>query len=98
MDAKLKADWVKALRSGDFEQARGELANESHSALCCIGVGYKVCIGGNLDKLGSASLDRTFDAACRLGLLIEQQEALIRMNDSDRKSFPQIADWIEANL
>lgn len=98
MDAKLKADWVKALRSDEFEQTRGELANESHSAFCCIGVGYKVCIGGNIDALGSYTLDRTADAARILGLSNRQQLTLVQMNDVSRNSFPEIADYIEQNL
>lgn len=98
MNAELKSAWVKALRSGEFEQTRGELADEAHAAFCCIGVGYKVCIGGDLDSLGSETMDRTHDAARSLGLSPDQQLHLVVMNDSERKSFPQIADYIEANL
>lgn len=41
MDAKLKADWVKALRSGNFNQANGRFDPETDS-YCCLGVLCKV--------------------------------------------------------
>jgi hypothetical protein len=42
MDAELKAKWVAALRSGEYEQARGMLHDEQHGGYCCLGVLCKV--------------------------------------------------------
>lgn len=97
MDAKLKADWVKALRSGEFEQTRRELANDACSAFCCIGAGYQACIG-NVYDLGEGNLERTEAASLALGLTAYQQKRLVEMNDLQMKTFPQIADYIERNL
>ena len=40
----------------------------------------------------------TFDVRERLELTYEQEAELISMNDTQRKSFLQIAEWIEENL
>ena len=37
MNAKIKAEWVAKLRSGDFEQGKGRLRTDS-CAYCCLGV------------------------------------------------------------
>jgi hypothetical protein len=42
MDAKLKADWVKALRSGKYKQADATLHDKKHDSYCCLGVLCKV--------------------------------------------------------
>lgn len=38
MDAKIKAKWLKALRGGQYSQARNSLTNEQGTAFCCLGV------------------------------------------------------------
>lgn len=45
----------------------------------------------HISSLPASLLDRT-------GLNREQQSTLIRLNDEDRLTFEQIADWIEMNL
>lgn len=86
MDPELKAKWVKALRSGEYEQARETLRTrrpEGHFAYCCLGV--------LMDITGEAHFNYT---------LIEQlgvrNSTFIKMNDDDRKSFSEIADYIES--
>lgn len=37
MNPEIKARWVAALRSGEYEQATGQLRNE-HGEFCCLGV------------------------------------------------------------
>ena len=34
--------WCDALRSGDYEQTKGELYNENKDSYCCLGVAAKV--------------------------------------------------------
>lgn len=87
---KFKAKWIAALRSGKFKQGHGTLKCGEY--LCCIGVGYVICTGDQ------PQLDRTAAAAEAIGLSGDEQEELIAMNDGRRKSFPEIADWIEKNL
>jgi len=38
MDKKIKARWVKALRSGKYKQGVGMLANAREKTYCCLGV------------------------------------------------------------
>jgi len=42
MDADLKAKWVKALRSGEYDQARDVLHDRENGGFCCLGVLCKV--------------------------------------------------------
>lgn len=90
-----KATWVAALRSGDYEQCRGELKNRE-GAYCCLGVAHEVLVGpieygsiayAALEPLVGRSLTREDPAG-----------ALVYLNDSQGKSFAEIADYVEANL
>ena len=38
MNAKIKAKWVAALRSGKFKQGIGQLISEDRKKFCCLGV------------------------------------------------------------
>ena len=103
MDKKLRDEWVKALRSGEYEQ--GRLALQVNDAYCCMGVLCKVG-----EKIGFApaiysrnrpdTLQGSYLTAQPVGkeLPIGADDILSRMNDSDRKSFPEIADWIERHI
>lgn len=91
IDPKIKADWVKALRSGKYTQKFNNVGSELH--LCCVGVGGIVAgLTPNVPKVGSS------ECAEALGLTHKQSEKLFELNDKDRWSFPQIADYIEGNL
>lgn len=90
MDAKLKADWVAALRSGEYEQARLRLRDGQK--LCCIAVGYVVLTGGR------PTFTRTRIASDAIGLVLGEQDKLVNLNDFSEKTFPEIADYIEQNL
>lgn len=93
MDAEKKAKWVKALRGGEYKQARNTLC-VNDKELCCIGVGAVVIDPAFQPSPGVA----TFYAAEVLGLNSEQEELLVHMNDYHEKSFSQIADYIEKHL
>lgn len=109
MDKKLKAEWVKALRSGKYKQGRVRLKNtdETH---CCLGVLCAIhpdveeeCLNEddgpifvwNMQMMRN-SLGGPF--LRQLGLDGNDQVALIRMNDIIEKDFLEIAQYIEANL
>lgn len=85
MDAKLKADWVKALRSGEYQQTTANLVTDD--GFCCLGV---------LNVVLGATQNYCFDSKC--GLDVGAEGALICLNDDDGKTFAEIADYIEANL
>lgn len=108
MDAQLKAEWVEALRSGEYHQADGALRryeNEGYS-YCCLGV---LCatmgatwksgepILGDVN-IGDTDEELLGETGLRLtGLDNKTQQDLAGMNDQG-KSFPEIADFIEQNL
>lgn len=94
MDAGLKAKWVKALRGKKFKQHRYTLKHpEKENALCCIGV----CLAVNFpDEELSSHI--TGSAARKIGLTPEQKDTLVTMNDTEQKSFREIAKYVEANF
>ena len=107
MDAELKARWVKALRSGEYQQGNGQLRSED--CFCCLGVlcdlidpnGWKnVVTGEDADFVRADSIQSGFlskDLREEIGLRDPFQLEVARMNDAGT-SFAEIADYIEANL
>jgi hypothetical protein len=100
LDPKFKARWVKALRSGEFKQARERLA--SPSGYCCLGVACQIeGIDFDPDEIWPPS---TFSSIHNLerkppnsGTFLTARSFLAHLNDSG-KPFSEIADYIEANL
>jgi hypothetical protein len=109
MDAKLKADWTAALRSGDFKQINEFL--QTARGHCCLGVLCEVSkvgqwrvraangyVGFLMDGDGVEASSVITDAMAKaVGLDEKTVETLWRMND-DGKPFAEIADWIDANI
>lgn len=91
MNAKLKAKWIKALRSGEFKQGRGSLRRVSNGVqeYCCLGVlrtlDPKIRRARNGDEILSP-------ATC--GLHKEVQNILASKNDGGI-GFAGIANYIE---
>lgn len=107
MDAELKAKWVAALRSGEYEQGRGGLRNSNNSGgdtFCCLGVLCDVINHQNwVNKVVyEHQSDRSagylpISLRIEIGLSEEQESQLAGKND-DGESFGRIADYIEAHL
>lgn len=111
MNKKLKAKWVKALRSGKYKQGRGQLYNPKTKRYCCLGV---LCrLGGRDDEflmsrrcethgLLDANLYPDDESAQQLAFMndgLDENNAKIhRMPVTKRHTFRQIADYIEENL
>lgn len=113
MDAALKAKWVKALRSGAYEQTQGTLCAEG--GFCCLGVLCDLTGRGEWVDVESphrvgikrfqygASLSSSstqyfpWPFKTEMGLSDEVLDPLMDMNDHG-KSFSEIADYIEENL
>lgn len=91
MDAKLKEEWVKALRSGEYRQGRTYF--DRYGKFCCLGVLCKVADQpteiGTTDNWAFVE-DQIKDSG--------KVTRLIYLNDDHKAPFPQIADYIEANL
>ena len=49
MPKKLLAKWLKALRSGEYKQARGRLYRPEICGFCCLGVLQHVASGGSVE-------------------------------------------------
>src|SRR5262245_41276266 len=104
MDSELKAKWVAALRSGEYLQAREAL--KSRGAFCCLGVladvkgakwegiseGRPILDGRSVKHENGDWQDEDV-----LDIPLKLEEELSDMNDNGR-SFPEIADYIEANI
>jgi DNA-directed RNA polymerase subunit N (RpoN/RPB10) len=93
MDKELKAKWVAALRSGEYQQGYATLYDSGIDRYCCLGVLISVADvfdgpaahGGRYEWLDNQlGQDRATKCA--------------ELNDSTEASFSQIADWIEANI
>ena len=96
MKKSIRDKWVKALRSGKYQQAREELYAEGLGH-CCLGV-LRHCVTGRNkynDKDEHTLLSLKF--CDRVGLAPSMQGDLAALND-DGQSFDQIADYIQEHL
>jgi hypothetical protein len=109
MNPEIKAEWLKALRSGDYEQAEDALRNDS--GFCCLGV---LCdlhakktgvLWDGFVYLGVAdvlphTVQEWADLPAREGgsvIIHEDEEYLTELNDNG-VSFAVLADLIEQQL
>lgn len=93
MDKKLKAKWVKALRSGKYKQGMQALYQEG--SYCCLGV--LSCIAtGKRGRAGAYSAKGGYDLADKV-LGDAKSQRLQTMNDGGC-TFTEIADYIEERL
>lgn len=87
--------WVEALRSGNFKQATGQLCNDG--AYCCLGV---ACTIANV-SINGEHFNSVLPDAVMEWLGVEDSDPEIgerratQWNDSEAKTFPEIADLIE---
>lgn len=104
MDAELKQKWITALRSGDYQQASGQLRNQ-HAEFCCLGVLAQISGACVWDDAGDAFVngvrasmeDEYYLFPEFASLDLETQKHLATMNDNGR-TFAEIADWVEKNV
>ena len=113
MKKSIMKKWVKALRSGEYEQGKGVLCRigDKHDYFCCLGVLtdiYMQEIGDlNISTLGK---DIRYDfsigdlppkvrkwSGVKSGFGSFNQTSLSYLNDSWNKDFKEIADIIERN-
>ncbi len=103
MNKAIRDEWVKALRSGEYEQGREALCRDNQ--YCCIGVLYDSTVDAEWEssRNGSWGIYGEYaqlpDDICELVNLDDHShDRLVKMNDESFCSFSEIADWIEANL
>lgn len=104
MNADVKARWLAALRSGDYDQGQCRLRDED-DRFCCLGVLCDVVDPDGWDDFGPPDVShrgqtltpgKPFSEDVGLGYF--ERDTLITMNDDLGYDFCQIADWIEENL
>lgn len=86
MKESTKKAWVKALRSGKYKQCRGQLVRrgKDETSYCCLGV---------LNRIKHTAQSYDF-----LGLTQKEQDTLVKLNDEEKRTFKQIANFIEKNI
>ena len=109
MNPAIKAEWVKALRSGNYAQGKGNLRTFDDK-YCCLGV---LCDIGqrkawtrrddsymyHYEHGGNTSYTALPGSGINtvIGISASSESALMIMNDNG-DSFEEIADYIEKNL
>lgn len=98
--------WLEALRGGKYAQAYSRLRD--NEGFCCLGVACDVLkddVGGKWLKdnhfkvsLNQAATMGALPIKVRelLSLSCRQEDVLTDMNDTDRATFPEIADYLES--
>lgn len=110
MEADLKAKWIANLRSGKYAQGRGLLRGLAND-YCCLGVLCDISGLGQWENRTDDSMmlfisdkgkpymeDVVGELREDLGLTNDQVNKLISLNDTEKLTFAQIADWIEVNV
>ncbi len=103
--------WVEALRSGEYKQTSTRLERlGTVNSYCCLGVACKVAEKegiklefNSIGELAGAGLENQTAVMKWLkitnpdGYYSNRKQSLMNDNDSQGKTFPEIADIIEAN-
>ena len=105
MKAELYDKWLTALRSGEWDQTTGWLISKGRrtcpDGYCCMGVLAR-CSGlrdEDLNDMGSLTdLRANADDELLGGLTFKEERTLTSLNDAQRKTFIEIASWIEKNI
>ena len=111
MQQALKRRWVEALRSGKYQQCRGQLKTEDHDSCryCVLGVladllvkeGYGEWESSNSFKQPDDNIRYQYrlplETLLEVGLREEHEALVISMNDGG-KSFEQLASIIEETI
>jgi hypothetical protein len=92
MDKKLKAKWVKALRSGNYPQGQNVLY--AKGKFCCLGV-LHICAGDTVDDIDGVTYGVADDLINDNGVVVADE--LAQLND-DGVPFEMIAGLIEETL
>lgn len=108
MNPEIKAQWIEALRSGEYKQAQKQLRT-GDDRFCCLGVLCNLIpdlVWTSEDRNGwSAHYDEArsfgllpYTLRDELGISGERVDELTELNDQQGRDFNQIADWIELYL
>lgn len=103
--------WIAALRSGEFQQTKYTLRTDvridqqdgRESAFCCLGVACELAERDGGAKWNGRSFMKTFGSMPTtmrtfIGLNMKHHGRLVKMNDIEKKTFAEIADYIENTI
>jgi hypothetical protein len=102
-----QAEWLEALRSGNYEQAANVMYDQSSDGFCCLGVAAHLA-GVPLDEypctwIETSNLSRLVESEIlqdpignMIGMSRHQQGELAGLNDRG-VPFADIADYVEKN-
>lgn len=103
MNPEAKVKWLKALRSGEYEQTTEILQNKH--GFCCLGVLCKVAEKDGLhvehnedNALSGDTLTDQMEVNLWAQIPTPERAMLMKLNDENGHSFEEIADYIERNL
>ena len=98
--AEDKAAWIEALRSGKYKQGQAVLRRierDGSATHCCLGVLSEIKGFTDPDMVSDGGL--LYPHVAAIGCLTNQEiNKLWNMNDSQRRTFAEIADYIEAKI
>ena len=98
MKTEVKKKWLKALRSGKYKQGRKQL--QDNAGYCCLGV--LACIAdphGTTWEAADGSFGYYKNQRALVGHIPNNAITdLIGLNDTEGKTFSQIANWISKNV
>lgn len=108
MKPEIAEKWIKALRSGDYNQGKQKL--KYNNFFCCLGVLCEIAVKEGVikpsinDEYEGSSLFLPFEVYStwanmknNYGEINSIRSSLFKLNDAENMSFEQIADIIEAN-
>ena len=96
-----KDAWIKALRSGDYNQGKEFIHNSDTNCYCCLGVLCKLQnieyrpITNEEKENGISDDDINNKAYIEIKERVPAYHLLVKMNDEQNCSFNEIADYIE---
>lgn len=95
MNKTIKKKWLTALRSGKYKQAYGQL--KLGDCYCCLGV-LCVVAGIKISEYGDDEIEGDYTNIYKALKNKDMASTLWRMNDTENKTFSEIANYIEVNL
>lgn len=93
---EMKTKWTNALESGECEQGKFHLKMDGK--YCCLGV---FCEANDIPLYYVDGMEiGTLAGYAAIGMYLNNStvNTLMRMNDVEEKTFPEIATWIKENL
>ena len=104
MNKRIKTEWIKALTSGEYKQAKGAL--HKNDGFCCLGVLLDACVKGDwiyqeeTTSWGFMGQDEYLPNEIRdkFGISRHDENEMAELNDNAGASLKAIAEWISDNL